>query len=160
MPATRYCSAVVETTVTANTPDGDTFETRKQFVELRSFADVVAHLQAVRDQKMTQIADSIANGQAESDDYVNIGGFTCELHNALGGVVEFALSTNDSLMMRKEPEPFTWYRNGPDSDDILVFYIDGGHHTEFSLRELATRDHGLEKLERWIDSGEFPENLR
>ena len=152
MLATRYCSAVVETTVNVNTPDGDTFETKKQFVELRSFAEVVAHLQAVRDQKMTQIADSIANGQAERDDYVNIGGFTCELHNALGGVVEFALSTNDSLMMRKEPKPFTWYRNGPDSDDILVFYIDGGHHTEFSRRELATRDHGLEKLERWIDT--------
>ena len=90
MPATRYCSAVVATTVTVNTPDGDTFETRKQFVELRSFAEVVAHMQAVRDQNMTQIADSIANGQADRDDYVNIGGFTCELHNALGDVVEFA----------------------------------------------------------------------
>ena len=53
-------------------------------------AAVVAHMQAVRDQNMTQIADSIANGQADRDDYVNIGGFTCELHNALSDVVEFA----------------------------------------------------------------------
>lgn len=93
MPATRYCSAVVATTVTVNTPDGDTFETRKQFVELRSFAEVVAHMQAVRGQYMTQIANSIANGQAVRNDYVNIGGFIRKLHNALGDVVEFAFSS-------------------------------------------------------------------
>ncbi len=160
MPANRYCSAVVETTVTVNTPDGDTSETRTQLVDLRSFAEVVAHLQAVRDQQLTQIADAIARGLADRNNYVNIGGFTCELHNAFGGVVEFALSTDYSLMMRREPLPFTWYRNGPDSDDILDFYIDGGHHTEFTLRELATRVDGLEKLERWLYTGEFPKNLR
>lgn len=158
--ATRYCSAVVETTVSVNTPDGDMVEARTQFVELCTFTEVVAHLQAVRDQELTQIADSIANGQADREDYANIGGFTCELHNAFGGVVEFALSTNYSLMMRRDPKPFTWYRNGPDSDDILDFYIAGGHHTEFSVRELATRVDGLEKLERWLDTGEFPSNLR
>lgn len=63
-------------------------------------------------------------------------------------------------MMRKEPKPFTWYKNGPDSDDVLAFYIDGGHHTEFTLRELATRVDGLKQLERWIHTGEFPEKSR
>lgn len=160
MPATRYCSGVVEATVAVNTPNGDTSETTTHLLELRSFAEVVAHLQAVRDQQLTLIADAIANGLADRNDYLNIGGFTCELHNAFGGVVEFALSPNYSLMMRKAPKPFTWYRNGPDSDDILVFYIDGGHYTEFSLRELASRDSGLEKLERWLNAGEFPESVR
>lgn len=160
MSANRYCSAVVETTVTVNTPEGDTHERTTELVELCNFAEVVDHLQAVRDQHLTLIADAIANDLADRNDYVNIGGFTCELHNSFGGVVEFALSSKYSLMMRKEPKPFTWYRNGPDSDDTLVFYIDGGHHTEFSLRELASRDSGLEKLERWLNTGEFPENLR
>ena len=160
MPVTRYCAAVFETAVKVNTPDGDAYETRTDIIELRSFAEVVAHLQAVRDQSLTLIADSIANGQADRDDYVNLGGFTCELRNALGGVVEFALSTDYSLMMRKAPKPFTWYRNGPDSEDTLVFYIEGGHHTEFSLRELSTRADGLEKLERWLHTGDFPESVR
>lgn len=119
----------------------------------------MAHLKAVREQNLNQIADAISNGQADRSDYVNIGGFTCDLQNRCGGVVEFALGTDYVLMMRKEPKPFTWYKNGPNIEETLAFYIAGGHHTEFSLNELATRADALKKMEQWINSGEFPNDL-
>jgi hypothetical protein len=153
----KYCSATVESSHLENTPDGDVVETTTTSIEFDCFEDVVAHLKFVREQNLNQIADAITNGQADRKDFVNTGGFTCDLHNRFGGVVEFALGTDYALMMRKEPKPFTWYKNGPNSEEILAFYISGGHHTEFSLNELATRADALKKLENWINTGEFPQ---
>lgn len=155
----KYCSATFTFTKVVNTPDGDIDEIVTRTIELNCFEEIIAHLQAVREQHLNRIADLILDKHASEDDFMNFGGFACELHNRFGGVVEFALGAEYALMMRLEPEPFTWYRNGPNSSNTLDFYIDGGHHTEFKLRELATRNDGLSKLKRWLETGEFPENV-
>lgn len=154
----KYCSVRVEAVETVNTPDGDMDEFITRVFEFDSFAEVVEYLQTTREQQLDVIADSIANGHSSRKDSANYGGFTCELHNRFDGVVEFGLGKEYVLLMRKEPKPLIWYKNGPKCDGFLIFYIDGGHHTQFELHELATRDDGLKKLEQWLNTGEFPQS--
>ena len=153
-----FCVAIIDETRIINTPNGDEEITETVRHELPDLKAVLRYLRAYHDRNVTEIADSISDGRADADEWNSIGGFTVKLENQHGHTVEIALGIEFALFMRLQPEPLQIYRNGPDSDEILDFFIDGGHHTEFELRELAYVDDCIKCLTKWLESGEFPSN--
>lgn len=153
-----FCVAITDEARIVNTPNGDEEITETVRHELADLNAVIAYLRAYHDRNVTEIADSIAAGNADADEWNTIGGFTVKLENQYGDQVEVAIGSKFALFMRLKPEPLRIYRNGPDSDEILDFFIDGGHHTEFELRDLSHVDDCIKCLIEWLESGVFPEN--
>ena len=153
-----FCIAITDESRIVNTPNGDEEVHETVRHELDDLDAVIRFLRGHHNHNVTEIADSIAEGDADADEWNSIGGFTVKLENKHGHLVEVALGSQFGLLMRLNPKPLEIYRNGPDSDQILDFFIDGGHHTEFELRELAYVDDCIKCLSEWLESSQFPAN--
>lgn len=155
-----YCIAIVEETRVVNTPGGEEEAVKTVRHELEDYEAVVGFLLSDHDRRVVEIADAIAEGIADRDDWKSFGGFTVMLENRFGCMIEIALGSKFGLLMQFSPGPLVVFQNGPDSDETLVFFIDGGHHTEYSLRELAFVDDCKKCLAEWLESGKFPRSGR
>ena len=153
-----FCVAITDETRSVNTPNGNEEIHEIVRYELGDLDAVIHFLRDHFDRSVTAIADSIAEGKTDADEWNSIGGFTVKLENQNGNTVEIALGSRFGLFMRLKPEPLQIYRNGPDSDEILDFFIGGGHHTVFELRDLAYVDDCIACLSDWLETGRFPTN--
>jgi hypothetical protein len=60
------------------------------------------------------------------------------------------------FLIRIRPRPSRICSDRPRLEGRLVFYLAGGHYTDFESRDLVSTDVAKHALRRWLDANEFP----
>jgi hypothetical protein len=120
-----------------------------------SFDDVLAHLREAYNVEANEHADARAGAAAEPED-PPVGGFGVWLRNRWGSEVEVGVGRDVWFLIRIQPPPSRICSDHPRLDGRLVFYLGGGHYTDFEGRDLVSADAAKHALRRWLDANEFP----
>jgi hypothetical protein len=139
-----YCSAVFKI-------DPPLMET----VALVSFDAVVTFLLQAYNRFADQIADHRAD-QELSSEFERVGGVGVTLGNRWGSKVEVGVGRSIWFLFLLEPPPRRVFSDNPPMPQNLVFYLDGGHHTELTSGMLVSREACLAVLRAWLEKNEFP----
>jgi uncharacterized protein YneR len=104
-----------------------------------------------------EMADRNAAGlYHEKLDLSQVGGFGVRLFNRFGGEVEVGVGRDLWLLLILKPGSCRICGDQPQQKGMLVFYLDGWHHTEMEKSSLISRDEGLRCLREWLNSGIVP----
>lgn len=122
---------------------------------LTSFDDVLVHLRETYNAEANEYADARAGAVAEPED-PPVGGFGVWLRNRWGSEVEVGVGRDVWFLIRIRPDPSKIVSDDPPLTGRLVFYLGGGHYTDFESRDLVSADAAKRALRRWLDANELP----
>jgi hypothetical protein len=124
---------------------------------LTSFDDVLIHLREAYNAEAREYADARATSAAEPDD-PPVGGFGVWLRNRWGSEVEVGVGRDVWFLIRIQPRPSRVCSDHPPLQGLLVFYLDGGHYTDFEGHDLVSAGVAKQTLRRWLESNAFAED--
>jgi hypothetical protein len=127
---------------------------------LSSFDEVLAHLRQAYSAEAHEYADARARASAEPQGPEDppVGGFGVWLRNRWGSEVEVGVGRDVWFLIQLAPRPMRVCSDHPPVKGRLVFYLAGGHYTDFEGRDLVSADVAKQTLRRWLDSNEFPDD--
>jgi hypothetical protein len=118
---------------------------------LRSFDEVLAFLNTTRNALIDEYVDLARESSPDS-----LGGFGIWLRNRWNSEVEVGVGHGIWLLIRLKPKPTLIYSDSPTLTGRLVFYLDGGHYTDFEANDLVTKEAAIGVLRGWLESNNFP----
>ena len=118
---------------------------------LGSFDEVVAYLKTSRNALVDKYVE-----QVREPDPNPLGGFGIWLRNRWNSELEVGVGLGIWLFIRLKPKPTAIYSDAPKVTGRLVFYLDGGHYTDFDAADLVTKEAAIRALRDWLESNNFP----